>query len=162
MAARLPSLARHFSVWSERVRPQFPGLVRECVAREPADRTRDASAVAARVTAYLSGVQEKLRRAELDRIEERARRRMTTVIAAGVLAIVAIGAAGWYWVEHGRQASRSAAIATIAEARLLAEQASAVRWMIPVDGPRPWPRVKQAEVLLTGPPRRGWNASWPA
>ena len=40
-------------------------LAKDCLAREPEDRPRDAGAVAGRVTAYLAGVQERLRRAEL-------------------------------------------------------------------------------------------------
>ena len=36
-------------------------LAKDCLAREPEDRPRDAGAVAERVTAYLAGVQERLR-----------------------------------------------------------------------------------------------------
>ena len=57
-------------------------LAKDCLAREPEDRPRTAGAVSDRVTAYLAGVQERLRRAELERVEERARRRLTTVVAA--------------------------------------------------------------------------------
>src|SRR5262249_37505352 len=56
-------------------------LARACLAREVEDRPRSAGTVAERTTAYLAGVQEKLRRAELERVEERARRRLTTVAA---------------------------------------------------------------------------------
>jgi eukaryotic-like serine/threonine-protein kinase len=126
------------------------GLASDCLAVEPDDRPRDASVVAARTTAYLAGVQEKLQRAELEKIEERARRRITTVVATGMLALVVFGSAGWYWVEHGRQARRSAAVAAIAEARLLAEQALHG----PLDRTERWAEaiaaVKQADGLLAG------------
>jgi eukaryotic-like serine/threonine-protein kinase len=130
--------------------PELISLARDCLAAEHVDRPRDASAVAARTTAYLAGVQEKLRRAELEKIEERARRRITTVAAAGILALVVFGSAGWYWVEHGRQARRSAAVAAIAEARLLAEQARRG----PLERTERWAEaiaaVKQAQGLLIG------------
>ena len=76
-----------------------------------------------RITAYLAGVQEKLRRAELARVEERGRRRLTTGAAAAILTIAALAGGGWYWIERGRQASRVTAVAAVAEARLLGEQA---------------------------------------
>ena len=50
--------------------------------------------VAERITAYLAGVQERLRKAELARVEERARRRLTMAIAASVLAILIVGGGG--------------------------------------------------------------------
>ena len=49
-------------------------LARDCLAAVAEDRPRDAGAVATRVRAYLLGVQERLRRAELSRVEERASR----------------------------------------------------------------------------------------
>ena len=45
-------------------------LARDCLAREREDRPRDASAVAERMTAYLAGVQERMRKAELTSVEE--------------------------------------------------------------------------------------------
>jgi serine/threonine-protein kinase len=63
-------------------------LAKDCLARERDDRPRDASAVAKRITAYLASVQERLRNAELNSLQERARRRLTTVVAASVLTIV--------------------------------------------------------------------------
>ena len=102
------------------------------------------------MTSYLVGRPGEAPPAELEKIEERARRRVTTVIAAGVLAIVDFGIAGWYWVEQGRQARRSAAIAAIAEARLLAEQAKRG----PLEDTGRWAEavaaVKQAGALLSG------------
>ena len=44
---------------------ELPALARECLSPAVADRPRDAGVVAGRVRAYLLGVQERLRRAEL-------------------------------------------------------------------------------------------------
>jgi tetratricopeptide (TPR) repeat protein len=48
-------------------------LARRCLAAERDERPRDAGEVAAETTAYLAGVQERLRKAELDRVEAQAR-----------------------------------------------------------------------------------------
>ena len=45
------------------------GLARDCVACEPEDRPRNAGTITERLTAYLAGVQERLRTAELARVE---------------------------------------------------------------------------------------------
>ena len=50
-------------------------LARDCLAAEAKDRPADAGVVAGRLTAYLSGVQERLREAELSRAAESARAR---------------------------------------------------------------------------------------
>ena len=64
-------------------------LARDCLAAEPEDRPRDASVVAERITAYLAGVQERVRAAERERavaearaVEERKRRRSSSALAA--------------------------------------------------------------------------------
>ncbi len=48
-------------------------LARACLSADPADRPRDAGAVAAAITAYLAGVQDRLRKAELERAAAQAR-----------------------------------------------------------------------------------------
>ncbi len=48
---------------------ELAGLARECLACEPEDRPRNAGAVTERLTAYLAGVQERLRTAEFARVE---------------------------------------------------------------------------------------------
>jgi len=48
---------------------ELAGMARECLACEPEDRPRNAGVVTERLTAYLSGVQERLRTAELARVE---------------------------------------------------------------------------------------------
>ncbi len=77
-------------------------LAKDCLARERDDRPRDASAVAKRITAYLASAQERLRRAELTSLEERTRRRLTTVVAASVLALMVLGGGGWVLVKADR------------------------------------------------------------
>jgi serine/threonine-protein kinase len=81
---------------------ELVALARDSLAPEADDRPRDAGAVAARGTAYLAGVQEKLRRAELERVEERGRRRLTTVAAAAVLLVGFVGGGGYAWVQRQR------------------------------------------------------------
>ena len=72
--------------------------------------------MAGRITAYLAGVQERLRAAELARAAEAARaeeaeakaaaerraRRLTRALAATVLLAGGLGVAGWRWVELDR------------------------------------------------------------
>jgi serine/threonine-protein kinase len=122
------------------------GLARRCLAAEPWDRPRDAGAVVEAVTAYQNSVAERLRRAELARAAEAARaeearataaaerkaRRRTRALAASVLALVAVAAAGGLWLqrqwaeraaEAGRQ--REAVEAALGRAGELRRQA---RW----------------------------------
>jgi len=102
---------------------ELVALAKDCLAREPEDRPRHAGAVTDRITAYLAGVQEKLRAAELARAAESARaeearrtaqaaearaaaerraRRLTAALAATVLLAAGLGIAGWRWVEQER------------------------------------------------------------
>jgi serine/threonine-protein kinase len=105
-------------------------MARDCLARAPEDRPRAAGAVSARVTAYLAGVQERLRRAELERVEERARRRLTTVAAAALILLSLLGGGGYAWSQR-QKAERMAKTAlavdeALADAsRLLGEARSA-------------------------------------
>ena len=94
-------------------------LARDCLAAEPADRPRDAGAVAGRITAYLAGVQEKLRAAERERavaearaVEERRRRKLQAGLAAAVLALTTVGGLSTTYYLQQRQA-RAAAVARI-------------------------------------------------
>jgi serine/threonine-protein kinase len=105
-------------------------LTRGCLAPAPADRLRDAGAVAAAVTAYQDSVAQRLRRAELERAEEqvkageeRKRRKLWLGLAAVLLLLVAVGAVGAWWVQQQRQAADAAVGRAMAEARLLHAQA---------------------------------------
>jgi tetratricopeptide (TPR) repeat protein len=95
--------------------PELIALERDCLAAEPEDRPPDAGVVAARVTAYLSGVQQRLRAAEMARVEadaraqeERKRRKLALALAAAVLALVTIGGTGTavYWQQRRDQGAR--------------------------------------------------------
>ena len=61
---------------------ELVALARDCLAAEAEDRPRDAGAVAGRITAYLAGVQERLRAAEIARGAEAARAEEATRTAA--------------------------------------------------------------------------------
>jgi serine/threonine-protein kinase len=61
-------------------------LVRACLAAEPCDRPRDAGVVAAEVTAYLAGMQERLRTAELERAVNEDLARVTELLQTWKLA----------------------------------------------------------------------------
>ena len=91
--------------------PELVSLAKDCLAAEPAGRPRDAGAVASRITAYLAAVQERLKVAELARVEaqakaaeERKRRRLTVALAASVLVIGGLAGGGWAYVTRQQQA----------------------------------------------------------
>jgi serine/threonine-protein kinase len=109
---------------------ELTALARDCLAAERPGRPRDAGAVAQRVAAYLTGVQERLRRAELERaaaearaIEERKRRRVMLALAAALLLLIAGGGGGLWWAQQRRQATDSCVSRLMGEANLLYEQA---------------------------------------
>ena len=95
---------------------ELVALARESLEPLARDRPADAGVVAARMTAYLAGVQERLREVELSRAAESARaveaeakasverraRRLTAALAATVLLAGLLGGAGWRWVELQR------------------------------------------------------------
>jgi eukaryotic-like serine/threonine-protein kinase len=78
-------------------------LTKDCLAREPEDRPREAGVVSDRVTAYLAGVQEKLKTAERERSvaqvraqEARKQSRLLGGLAAAVLALTTLGGLSAY------------------------------------------------------------------
>jgi serine/threonine-protein kinase len=86
-------------------------LTRACLSPEAMDRPKDARAVADGLSAYLDGVQERLRQAELAQaqarakaIEEAKRRRLILALAATVLLAVTLAGSGWLWVKNERDA----------------------------------------------------------
>jgi serine/threonine-protein kinase len=111
------------------------GLARRCLAAEPWQRPHDASEVTAAVTAYQNSVTERLRQAELAQaaevarteeaqatavqerkareeaqaraVAERRARRLTLGLAACMLALVTVGAAGGLWLQQ-QSAERTA------------------------------------------------------
>ncbi len=96
--------------------PELIALARDCLAAEPEDRPRAAGPVADRVTAYLAGVQSRVRAAERERavavaraIEERRRRKVQFALAASVLAFTTLGGLSTtYYLQQ--RAARAAAI----------------------------------------------------
>ncbi len=105
-------------------------LAKDCLAREPEDRPGSAAMVSDRVTAHLTGVQERLRRSDLERVEERARRRLSTVVAASLVLLALLGGGGYAWNQKQRADRTARTIRAVDEAlvdasRLLGEARSA-------------------------------------
>jgi hypothetical protein len=87
--------------------PELIGLIRGCLSPEAIDRPKDAQEVADALTAYLEGVQERLRQAELAeaaaraRAVEEARRRRTQLGLVGALALLlTVGAGGGLYLQR--------------------------------------------------------------
>jgi serine/threonine-protein kinase len=102
-------------------------LARDCLAPERERRPRDAGAVTERVAAYLAGVQERLRRAELERAAAEARRaeaeakaraeRRARRLAVGLIVamfLIVAGAGGlWLWWDRRQTEERRAITADL-------------------------------------------------
>jgi serine/threonine-protein kinase len=89
-------------------------LTRSCLSVEVIDRPKDARAVADALTAYLEGVQERLRQAELAEaeakakaVEEAKRHRLTLALAGTVLLAVLAAGSGWLYVKNEREARQA-------------------------------------------------------
>jgi serine/threonine-protein kinase len=98
-------------------------LARACLAAAPKDRPRDAEVVAARLTAHLAGMQERLKaaglaqaQAEARAVEERKRRTLAVGLAAALVAVAALGVGGLTWVARDRAARVEALTREVAEA----------------------------------------------
>ena len=137
---------------------ELVGLTRTCLAAAPKHRPRDAGVVVTGLTAYLRGVEGRLREAELAQAraetrasEERRRRRLTLALAASVLATAMIGVAGWGWVDHERRRReeqvRNAVDLALADASMKRDRAIAAG-----GDPVPWVEAieaaRRAESLL--------------
>jgi serine/threonine-protein kinase len=130
-------------------------LARDCLAPEREDRPRSARLVGARITAYLVGVQERLRKAELERVqataraaEEQKRRKLMLGLAAAVLALLTAGGGGAAMYLQQRRDRASRLEMALREVNLLRSQAEAD----PEGDPRKWhaaaQAVKRADDLL--------------
>jgi tetratricopeptide (TPR) repeat protein len=108
---------------------ELVALCRNCLSPSPVDRPKDGQAVAGALTAYLDGVQERLRRAELDRVrmagekvaadlrlaEQRRRVRLTLTLAGMAVLLVLGGAVIWVqaqktWDQQERNADAVAGL----------------------------------------------------
>jgi tetratricopeptide (TPR) repeat protein len=148
------------------------GLVRlaqACLQAQAEDRPCDAGAVAEAVMAYLAGVQERLRQAEVAHAqaevkvqEERKRRRLAWVLATALLLlVVGVGVAVvWYQQQqtaHALQLTRAAGelSSVLEEASKLAERAARLTdnlpsWQATLAAARS--AVERAEALLAQEP----------
>jgi serine/threonine-protein kinase len=109
---------------------ELVAMAKDCLASERDDRPRDANAVAGRTTAYLAGVQERIKTAERERavaeaktVEERKRRRLQLGLAGCVLALTMVGGLGTTYVLQERTARAAALERRFAEASALLTQA---------------------------------------
>jgi serine/threonine-protein kinase len=79
-------------------------LARRCLAPQPADRPADGQAVAEAVEAYLAGVQERLRRAELARV--RARWQLVAAVVVLLLAGAVTAGVVWYRLDRAQRVAQ--------------------------------------------------------
>jgi eukaryotic-like serine/threonine-protein kinase len=139
---------------------ELVAMARACLAAVPKHRPRDASVVVLGLTAYLRGVEGRLRDAELATVRaearaagERRRRQLTLALAASVLITGLIGAAGWGWMDRERrrrlgavELAVNAALADSVKKREKAITAGSepILWVEAIEAAR------RAETLLTG------------
>jgi len=111
-------------------------LARHCLAAQPENRPRNAGDVSRRLTAYLAGVQDRLKAAELARVEaqtradeaqarariERSRRRRTVALAASVLITAGLAGGGWAYLTRQRTARQMATTRVVTDALAEAER----------------------------------------
>jgi serine/threonine-protein kinase len=102
--------------------PALKQLCLECLAPARAARPASADEVAKTIHAFLTSVEERAQKAELaaaeariKAAEERRARRLTVALAGTVLAALALGGGGWYWVAQERE-QRAAQVATAVDA----------------------------------------------
>jgi serine/threonine-protein kinase len=137
------------------------GLARSCLAAAPKHRPRDAGAVVARLTAYLGGVEGRLREAELAQARaeaqaagERRRRLLALGLAASVLATALIGAAAWAGMDRERKrrerSTRAGVEAALAEASKKRDQARDAGGAAPLAWVEAIEAARRAESLLGG------------
>jgi serine/threonine-protein kinase len=142
-------------------------LAKACLASEPSARPANAGAVAAALAAHLAGVQQRLRRAELERaaaearaVAERRRRWAQLAAAAAVLALVVVGAGGGLWAqrlaaERREQQARHEAEQFAEQARRDAEQRQLVESAVEkATALRERQRFREAKTML----EQGWQA----
>ncbi|ODU00851.1 MAG: hypothetical protein ABS79_02670, partial [Planctomycetes bacterium SCN 63-9] len=148
------------------VDPELVSLCKYCLAPDPEDRPADAGEVAARVTAYRAGVQERLQKAEIARAEETARaeealkrarlerhrRQLTVALAASLFGLVLLVAGGWISRTHLRAARLEATERAVSVAMGEAHQHLGLAKAAPVGDLSKWHQAvdsaRQARLLL--------------
>ena len=139
---------------------ELAALARSCLAAAPRHRPRDAGMVVAGLTAYLRGVEGRLREAELAQARaearaagERRRRLLTLALVGSVLATALIGAAGWGWMDRERR-RREASVRAAVDAALADADERRDRARAGGGNPVPWVEAietaRRAESLLGG------------
>jgi tetratricopeptide (TPR) repeat protein len=125
-------------------------LCKRCLAAEPCDRPRDAGVVANELSAYLQGVEQRLRQAELARAqaevkaeEERRRRRVQLALAAALAGLFVLGGGGGLYLHRQHE------LRQLEAARRQREQAEAVETALAKAGElRKQSRWSEAQTLL--------------
>jgi serine/threonine-protein kinase len=104
-------------------------LAKECLSAAPENRPIDGGAVADAVTAYQTGVRERLKTAELAQaraearaIEERKRRRLMGALAATVVLLLVVGGGGAWWLDQRRAEAEQNVTAELRQAMQLQAQ----------------------------------------
>jgi serine/threonine-protein kinase len=119
---------------------ELTGLANRCLSADPADRQRHAGEVAQAVAAHLAAVEERARKAELERAAAEARaeeakakaraerraRRLAVGLAAAILLTVLAGGGGWLWLVQDRAARERSANVALGKAEQLMDQAEKV------------------------------------
>jgi serine/threonine-protein kinase len=104
-------------------------LAIRCLSPAPADRPQSAAEVADAVTAYLTGVQERLQAAEMERAAAQARavaavraRRLGIALAVTVMGLLTLGLGGWFWIDRDRAMRTAAELQSLSDRTKRAEE----------------------------------------
>lgn len=105
-------------------------LAMSCLAPDPERRPQDASVVVAALSKYLTGVSERVRRAELaaeraNAVASHARRSRTVVLALATMLLVLVSAVGLVWLRLERERGQRRAAIDIEATRALEEARNA-------------------------------------
>lgn len=114
--------------------PELVALAKSSLSPDPTDRPESASLFAQTITDHLQAMETRAHRYELDAAEQRAQarsaqraRRLTTMLAASIVFAVVVTSGTWLWwrseQQHRRSEANQRAIAALATARQLGEQA---------------------------------------
>ena len=121
-------------------------LASRCLSPTSQDRPRDAGEVAADMTAYLCGVQERLKQAELASVEaqarsaqEKTRRRLAVGLAAAIVALMATLGGGWTLREADRQRRAARVDLALRDVEVLKDEAETAG-----DDPARWLSAREA------------------